>query len=421
MTDYRPRAIESEIILSLEAFGAVQIAGPKWCGKTTTSKQFVKSVVDIDRMVMIPGGEEKLSLLPDSILDGEKPRLIDEWQLVPGIWDAVRRKVDDIGKPGLFILTGSSAVDLTKICHSGAGRIGTIYMRTMSLHESGHSTGGVSLADLFQGKEKVSDYTDNGTEEISRLLVRGGWPESLGKTDAVSRKVVEGYCNRIAHGISERPNEFNLSSDKVEAVLMSLSRNISTTASKASILSDVVSSGLSMSSTSLDRYLSYLRRNYVIEDLPYWSPRLRTKTTIRSSRVHHFFDPAIAAMFLDATSEDLLNDFETFGFLFESMVVRDIRSYAQAIGGNVYHYRDKEGLECDIIVHLNDGRWGAIEVKLGSEKGIEDGARNLLKLRNKVDDRYRNKLSFMAIVVSTNLAYTRQDGIHVIPLACLKE
>lgn len=190
---------------------------------------------------------------------------------------------------------------------------------------------------------------------------------------------------------------------------------------KASILADVTSSGRSMSRSTLDRYLAYLRRNYVIEDLPNWSPKLRTKTVIRSSPVHHFFDPAIAAMFLDATPTDLLNDFETFGFLFESMVVRDIRSYAQAIDGKVYHYRDKDDLECDIIIRLGDGRWGAMEVKLGFERGIEEGARNLLRFRDKVSDRFRSRLSFMAIVVSTNLAYTRADGIHVIPLACLKE
>lgn len=176
-----------------------------------------------------------------------------------------------------------------------------------------------------------------------------------------------------------------------------------------------------MSLSTLDRYLTYLRRNYIIEDLPHWSPALRTKTSVRSTKVHHFFDPAVAAMFLDATSDDLLNDFETFGLLFESMAVRDVRSYVQALGGRAYHYRDKDGLECDIIVHLGDGRWGAMEVKLGSEKGIEEGARSLLRLRNKVNDRYRSKLSFLAIVVSTNLAYTRRDGIHIIPLACLRE
>ena len=419
--DYRTRTIESELQLSLEAFGAVQIVGPKWCGKTTTSKQFAKSSIEVDRLCTSPGGAEKLALLPDSILSGEKPRLIDEWQLVPGIWDAVRRDVDRENASGLFILTGSSAVDSAKIMHSGAGRIGTIRMRTMSLHESGNSTGGISLLDLFQSVDKISDYTENGTEAIARLLVLGGWPGMFGKSDAAVRKIVEGYCDRISHGISERPGEFNLSSEKMAAIMTSLSRNVSTTASKASLLGDAASSGCTMSISSLDRYLSYLRRNYVIEDLPHWSPKLRTKTPVRTSYVHHFFDPAIAAMFLDATPADLLNDFETFGFLFESMVVRDIRSYAQAIGGKVYHYRDKDGLECDIIVHLDDGRWGAIEVKLGSDRGIEEGVRNLLVLRDKVNEQYRNKLSFLAIVVSTNIAYTRQDGIHVIPLACLRE
>lgn len=422
MVEYCSRTIEPELRLSLEAFGAVQIAGPKWCGKTTTSKQFIRSAIDIDKVLASsPADKDRIELLPDSVLAGEKPRLIDEWQLSPGIWDAVRRNVDDIGGSGLFILAESSAVDSSKIKHSGAGRIGTIFMRTMGLHESGQSTGGVSLSDLFQGKDKVSDYTENGTEAIARLLVLGGWPGTLGRSDAAIRKNVEGYCHRIVNGTSQLPGDFIPNPERMVAVLTSLSRNVSTTASKASILADVTSSGRSMSGSTLDRYLAYLRRNYVIEDLPNWSPKLRTKTVIRSSPVRHFFDPAIAAMLLDATPTDLLNDFETFGFLFESMVVRDIRSYAQAIDGKVYHYRDKDGLECDIIIRLGDGRWGAMEVKLGSERGIEEGARNLLRFRDKVSDRFRSRLSFMAIVVSTNLAYTRADGIHVIPLACLKE
>lgn len=421
MAYYRPRAIESELRVLMEAFGAVQIAGPKWCGKTTTSKQFARSSVDIDGMLAIPGDAEKQSLLLDSVLEGEKPRLIDEWQSVPGVWNAVRHYVDDANYPGIFILTESLTVDPKKMHHDGAGRIGTVFMRTMSLHESGHSTGRVSLSDLFQGKDRISDYTENGIEAMSRLLVRGGWPGALERSDAAARRIAEMCRDRIVHGISGHSNEFLPDPVRIEAVMSSLSRNTSTTASKVSILGDAVASGCSMSLSTLDRYLTHLRRNYIIEGLLHWSPALRTKTSVRSTKVHHFFDPAVAAMFLDATSEDLLNDFETFGLLFESMVVRDIRSYVQALGGRAYHYRDKDGMECDIIVHLGDGRWGAMDVKRGSEKGIEEGVKRLLRLRNKVNDRYRSKLSFLAIVVSTNLAYTRRDGIHIIPLACLRE
>ena len=418
---YLPRTADVELNLDLEALGAVLITGPKWCGKTTTALQVAKSVVKVDDFVndVKTSGFEEIA--PASLLKGERPHLIDEWQLAPKVWDLVRREVDDSDEPGAFILTGSVATDFCKVLHTGAGRIGRLHMRTMSLFESGNSSGDVSLGSMFEGQHiGISGYSDCDAECIARLLTRGGWPAAIGKSEAAAQRIVESYCGSMIEGDARWPDGHKHNPEKMRAVLSSLARNSATSAPRSKILEDVEDRGIRMHENTLDNYIRDLRKTFVIEDLDAWCPKLRSKTTVNSSPTRHLTDPAIAAWMLDAHPEDLLSDFETFGLLFESMAVRDLRSYAQAIGGKVHHYRDSEGLESDTIIHLNNGRWAAVEIKLGSEAGIESGVKNLRSLERKVDDTYRNKLAFKAIVTATKAAYTRDDGVHVIPLACLR-
>lgn len=363
---------------------------------------------------------ERVQIDSSVLLDGDAPRLIDEWQLLPTIWDNVRRKVDESDDLGIIILCGSTNVDRSKIFHSGAGRIGELKMRTMSLYEQGASTGKISLRDLFNGVERVSDHNDTSMRDVANLVVRGGWPGTIGTSDVATRKILRDYCNRISNGISDSFDKSGIDPRRMGALMQSLSRNIATPATKSSIRADMEACGHITSESTLDRYLCYLSDNHVIEDLPAWSPRLRSKTAIRTANVRHMTEPAIAATFMDATADDLMDDYQTFGLLFKSMVLRDIRCYAQANDGSVYHYRDESGLEADMIIHLSDGRWAAIEVKMGSPESMDYGAKNLLKLRSKVDESYRKKLSFMALIVATPLAYTRSDGIHVIPITSLR-
>lgn len=418
---YMPRTADAELSLDIEAMGAVLITGPKGCGKTTTAMQVAKSVVNVDDLIMDVRTSGIGEIAPESLLRGERPHLIDEWQLAPKVWDLVRREVDSSGETGAFILTGSTATDFRKVVHSGIGRIGRLHMRTMSLYESGDSSGDVSLGSLFRtGDEGISGYSDCDAECIARLLTRGGWPAAIGKSEAAAQRIVEAYCESMIEGDVRWPDGHRHSPEKMRAVLSSLARNSATSASRSKILKDVEGHGIRMHENTLDNYIRDLRKTFVIEDLDAWCPRLRSKTSVNSSPTRHLTDPAIAAWMLDAHPEDLLSDLETFGLLFESMAVHDLRSYSQAIGGKVHHYRDSEGLESDTIIHLNNGRWAAVEIKLGSEAGIESGAKSLRSLERKVDGAYRNKLAFKAIVTATKAAYTRDDGIHVVPLACLR-
>lgn len=293
-------------------------------------------------------------------------------------------------------------------------------MGTMSLYESGDSTGDVSLSKLFEGQTEVAGITDHNLGDVARLLIRGGWPDSIGKSDAAARRLVEGYCASLFDDDATWPNGHRHDPEKTKAVLTSLARNTATMATRETILADVTASRVSMHENTLDRYIADLRKVCVVEDLYSWNPQLRSKTVVRTSPTRHLTDPALAAALLGADADDLLNDLETFGFLFESMAIRDLRAHASALDGRVYHYRDKDELEVDAIIHLGNGKWAAIEVKLGSEKGIDEGAANLLRLAGKVTEKSRSKLAFLAVVTAGQVAYTRKDGVHVIPLDCLR-
>ena len=420
-TGYLPRLIDNELTEYMGDFGAVLIVGPKWCGKTTTARQCAKSILNLqdedqlEKNLLI--AEEKISLL----LKGDNPRLIDEWQIIPRLWDAVRFEVDNRGEPGLFILTGSTTVDNTLIKHSGAGRITRLKMMTMSLYEQGISTGNVSLKDLFNGSSDISGESQLGYSELAKAIVRGGWPVSVGSTDAQAHRLISGYCTAITESDISTVDGKRRDRVKAATVLRSVSRGVSSPVNNATVEKDISGLlGTVVHRDTVSDYITALEKIHIIDDLPAWSPNLRSKTAVRTTATRHLADPAIAAYFLNASPEDLEYDPKTFGLLFESMAVRDIRVYAQAVGGSTYHYRDGDGLEADAIVHLHNGRWGAFEVKLGAG-AIDEAAKNLKKLRGKVDAEKEHAPSFLAVITGTEFAYTRKDGVHVIPLGCLKD
>jgi predicted AAA+ superfamily ATPase len=358
------------------------------------------------------------ALQPSRLLEGENPRLIDEWQDAPQLWDAVRFEVDRRSAEGLFILTGSTSVDEKKIAHSGAGRISRLKMRTMSLFESGYSSGEVSLRALFD-REEISAKSKRTIPDLAEQIVRGGWPGTVNKSYTLARRQVAGYCRSILETEISTPDGVSHDPEKVEAVVKSYSRHTASPAAISTIVNDVSEYFKPLSRNTVSDYITALEKIYVIEDLKAWSPRLRSKTAVAVSPTRHFVDPAIAAFFMNAGTDDLLNDLETYGFLFESLAVRDLRIYAESIGGKVFHYRDHSGLEADAIVHLPDGRWGAIEVKLGTA-WIEEAAANLLKLKEKIDTGKMNSPSFLAVVCGDGYAYQRKDGIYVLPIDCLR-
>ena len=420
MPEYIPRLIEKELTDYMDVFGAVSIVGPKWCGKTTTARQYAESVLnlqdedELENNMMI--AQEKISLL----LKGDNPRLIDEWQTIPRLWDAVRFEVDNRQDTGLFILTGSTTVDNRSIKHSGAGRIARLKMRTMSLFEQGSSTGEVSMNDLFTGQTEISGRSTLGYSELAKAVVRGGWPASVGRTDAQARRIVSGYCATITESDISTVDGRKRDSIKAESILRAVSRNVSSPVNNIALGKSVLgTSRVPVHRNTISDYISALENIHVIDNLPAWCPNLRSKTAIRTTAIQHLADPAIAVHFLNASSDDLEHDPRTFGLLFESMVIRDLRVYAQSIEGRVHHYRDADGLEADAVVHLHNGRWGAFEVKLGSGS-ISKAADNLKKLRGKVDADMEHPPSFLAIITGTEHAYTRSDGVHVIPVGCLR-
>ena len=358
--------------------GAVFIVGPKWCGKTTSAEQLAKSKIYLQYEDMRDQYLQTADIMPSRLLVGENPRLIDEWQDAPKLWGAIRYDIDKRNQEGLYILTGSVTVDDDSIIHSGTGRISRVNMRTMTLYEQGKSTGDISFFNLF-GNEKVDINSESklSIDDLSVAIVTGGWPKSLGKSESIALKQIAGYSESIIKTEIKLIDGRKRDENKAYAILRSLARNTASQATNTKILADVTSKYENMHLNTLVDYIKTFKKIFVIEDLPAWSPFLRSKTTIRVSDTRHFVDPAIAAYFLGATSEDLKNDWKTFGNLFESLVIRDLRVYAQANNGKVYHYRDKNELEVDAIIHLNNGKWGAVEIKLGSSD-IDKAALNLL-------------------------------------------
>lgn len=422
--NYKTRIADKMLQEQLESSGAVLIQGPKWCGKTTTAEQAARSVLYMDN----PKKRKEYLVLaennPEILLDGETPRLVDEWQLAPQLWDAARFMVSHRGEPGQIIFTGSAVpADRSKITHTGTGRFAWLTMRPMSLWESEESNGNVSLHALFSGSVRTAQAIDYSLEELAYIICRGGWPGTLRlKREAALRQPVN-YVEAVCQNDISRVDNVERDSTFTHRLLRSYARHQGGQVSINTIYEDLAAGrNGSMTENTIISYLSALRRIFVIEDMEAWSPNLRSKTAIRTSVTRYFVDPSIATAALGVGPKDLMNDLNTYGLLFETMAVRDLRVYADAIDGKVYHYRDSNGLECDAVVHLRNGRYGLVEIKLGGETLIEEGAKTLKKLAGKIDTTRMEKPSFLMVLTATGgYAYLREDGVYVVPISCLKD
>jgi predicted AAA+ superfamily ATPase len=418
--NYLPRLCDVELQMALKSSGAVLIEGAKWCGKTSTATHASESVVYLQDPDHARAYQAIADTKPSLLLKGTTPRLLDEWQVAPVLWDAVRFEVDQRTEPGQFILTGSAVPMESETAHTGTGRISRIKMRTMSLFESKESNGQISLSALFAGKqEDISALSDLTIEKMAFILCRGGWPASISIEGIPACRMAIDYVEAIINQDVSRVDNVEKNPERVRLLLRSLARNISTTSTFQTIRKDMEATDIGLSDKTIQTYMNALRRIFVIEDLPAWAPSLRSKTAIRTSEKRHFVDPSIATAVLRTNPNGILADFTFFGFLFEALCTRDIRIYAQAIDGDVFHYRDKSGLETDLIVRLRDGRWAAIEVKLGT-KQIEEAAKNLLTLKSKINEESMGKESFLMILTGGQYAYQRKDGIWIVPIGCLK-
>ena len=430
MIDYMPRVVDDELALRLEAFGATLIIGPKWCGKTTTGEQKAKSVLRMQDPDRRDGYLATAETKPSLLLKGENPRLIDEWQMAPVLWDAVRVAVDQRQEEGLYILTGSTSVDNTGIMHSGTGRISRMKMYPMSLFESGQSNGSVSLKALFDDPKLDIDGAMSGLsiEELIFAACRGGWPASLRrKSDAAKLMIAKDYISNICEtdistvdGVQRNPVWANM-------ILRSYARNVSTLTKKTTIYKDVAANADSMTAVTMDAYLNALEKLFVIEDIDAWCPAIRSATTIRSGKKRGFTDPSIPVAALGLTPEYFQTDLKTFGFIFECLCIRDLKVYSQAMGGKVSYYHDRYGLEADAVLHLDDGRYALIEFKLGSRE-IEEGARHLLQIRDLVRKYNQNETQvplrepdLLMVITGGDMAYIRSDGVKVVPIGVLRD
>lgn len=416
---YLSRLCDKELQLALQSSGAVLIEGAKWCGKTRTASHIAKSILFMQDPDNSASYQAMADTKPSLLLKGEVPRLIDEWQMAPVLWDAVRFEVDKRGDVGQYILTGSAVPADNITAHTGTGRISRMLMRPMSLFESNESNGTVSLEELFIENQNIESISELSIERLAFALCRGGWPASVLTNEASALRMSRDYVEAVINHDVSRVDDVEKNPERVRLLLRSLARNIATLASIQTIKSDIEATDISISDKTISYYLNALRRIFVVEDLPAWLPSMRAKSAIRTSAKRHFVDPSIATAVLRTSPEGLLHDFTTFGFLFESLCTRDIRIYAQAIDGDVFHYRDKSGLEADLIVRLRDGRWGAIEVKLGN-KQTEEAANNLLALQAKIDEEKMGHASFLMVITGGQYAYRRKDGVLVVPIGCLK-
>lgn len=416
---YKARLCDTELEAALASSGAVLIEGPKWCGKTSTASKIAGSIIYMQDPDNATSYLAMADSKPSLLLKGETPRLIDEWQVAPVIWDAVRFEVDKRMEQGQFILTGSAVPPIHETAHTGTGRISRLMMRPMSLFESLESTGEISLKSLFDGTQADSGAISKlSIERIAFVICRGGWPASIDLEEKPGLRMARNYVDAIIQQDVSRVDGIEKNPERVRLLLRSLARNIATIANYQTIRDDIEATDISISDKTIGSYLNALNRIFVVEDLPAWSPSLRSKSAIRTSVKRHFVDPSIATAVMRINPEGVLSDFTYFGFLFESLCTRDVRIYAQANDGNVFHYRDKSGLEADLIIRLNDGRWAAIEVKLGN-KQIEEAASHLLALQAKIDDEKMGKPSFLMILTGGQFAYQRKDGIWVVPIGSL--
>ena len=424
MKKYRNRVVDAILQEKLEGKGAVLIEGPKWCGKTTTAEQIAKSVLYMDDPQSKEQNVNMAALNPKRLLSGETPRLIDEWQIAPKLWDAIRFEVDHRDDLGQFVLTGSAVPPDTKeITHSGTGRFSWLMMRPMSLYESGESTGEVSLSRLFEGKGQVDGESKLDLERIAFLICRGGWPRSIDMRDKIALNQAIDYYDAVVHSDINRADGVEKNPERVKRLMRSLARNQGQQIANTAIAADIaVNDESTINQETVASYISALKKIFVVEDMPAWNPNLRSKSAIRTSDTRYFVDASIAAAALGIGPNDLINDLNTMGFLFETMCVRDLRVYAEALGGSVYHFRNKAGLECDAVVHLRNGSYGLIEIKLGGEKLIREGVETLTSLTESIDTSKMKEPAFrMILTAADQYAYRREDGICIVPVGCLKD
>jgi predicted AAA+ superfamily ATPase len=412
---YRPRIIDQELREALESVGAVLIEGPKACGKTETARQAAKSEVRLD---VDAQARTAVSVEPDLVLEGREPRLIDEWQRAPDIWNLVRRAVDDRGGPGHFILTGSAVPPDDDTRHVGAGRFIRLRMRPMTLAESGHSTEAISLRAILEGEAARAKEPDLSVSELAQIISRGGWPGSHDLSVAQAQRVLHGYIDEVARADVQRVDGVQRDPDAVARLLRSLARNVATPVSINSLRADVNGVDGNLRPETVSSYLGALERVMVIEHLPAWAPSLRSRTRLRAAPVRYFVDPSLAVAAVRATPDRLLRDLNWLGLLFENLVIRDLRVYAQALDARVYAYRDGTGLEADAIIEMADGRWAAIEVKLGQNE-VDSAATHLIRLRDRVDTANAGEPLALVVITATGYGYVRKDGVAVVPIGAL--
>ena len=422
--EYKKRIADELLLKKLKGKGAVLIQGPKWCGKTTTAEQISGSIL---YMANPEDKEQNITLSelnPSLLLKGETPRLIDEWQIAPKLWDAVRFEVDHREALGQFILTGSAVpANMDEITHTGTGRFAYLTMRPMSLYESGESNGTVSLTDLFEGKPFDTQSNDLTIDEIAYLTCRGGWPWATLIPKEVALDQAFDYVDSVVNRDIQRVDGVKRNPERAKSLLRSYARNISQPIPYSTIRKDMLANDSStLDEDTVADYVKALKKLYVIEDLPAWNPNIRSKAAIRTSDTRHFVDPSIGTASLGLGPQNLINDLKSFGFFFEDMVVRDLRVYAEALDGKLYHYKDSTGLECDTVLHRRNGSYALLEVKLGGEDNIKEGAANMLKLAANIDTDKMPAPSFMAVIIGVGkYAFRRDDGVYVIPIGCLKD
>lgn len=426
MEGYRKRVMDGLLLKKLQAKGAVLIEGPKWCGKTTTAEEIAASKMLLARTDVKENFKRLLEIDTDAALGGEAPMLIDEWQTVPKLWDAVRYAVDSRRKMGQFILTGSAVPDREaekEREHTGTGRFAWLTMRPMTLFESGESNGSVSLAKLFDAPEKILEKNGLSLRDIAFLICRGGWPMAVGLPEEVALEQAFDYYDAVTKEDVTKVDGVKRASERVQRLMRSYARHQGTQASIATLREDLKSNEASaLDEGTISSYLEALRKIFVVEDMPAWNPNLRSKTAIRTADTRYFVDPSIAVAALGMGPDDLMNDLNTMGFFFEALCVRDLRVFAEALNGKVYHYRDKSGLECDAVVHLRNGQYGLVEIKLGGTSLIEDGVKTLNQLASQIDTSRMKAPAFKMILTAVGeYAYRRpEDGIYVVPIGCLQ-
>ncbi len=425
MENYRPRLADKTLERKLKGKGAVLIQGPKWCGKTTTAEQIAKSILYMSKPEDVKSNLIAADINPSKLLEGDTPRLIDEWQIAPKLWDAVRFEVDHRKGKGLFILTGSAVpLDDDEILHTGTGRFAWIKMRPMSLFESGESTGEISLKALFEQPKQI--LAENKIDDIDRLaflICRGGWPGAIDMEDEIALDQAFDYFDAIVNTDISRVDNVKRDSERAKRLMKSYARNQGTQTPYTVLRDDILANDAeSLTEDTVYSYTNALRKIFVIEDMPAWNPNLRSKTAIRTSDTRYFTDPSIATASLGLGPNDLVKDLNTMGLFFETLCVRDLRVYAESLDGTIYHYRDKSGLECDTVIHLRNGSFGLIEIKLGGDHLIEEGAENLKTFSAKIDTKKMKEPAFMMVLTGTGkYAYRREDGVYVVPVGCLRE